>query len=425
MTTALLAEPQSGFASLDLSPPILAALERANYVQPTPIQAALIPEALSGRDVIGQAQTGTGKTAAFVLPFLNSWAEEDASGPRALVLVPTRELVAQVADEAKKLTPYPDCRTVPIYGGQRMRGQLADLRKGASIVVGTPGRLLDHLNRGTLSLDRIRYVVLDEADRMLDIGFRPDIERILRRCPQRRQTLLMSATVPPPVMRLTTRYMVDPVYLNITPEKPTVESIRQTFFTVDEDKKFELLVRVIKRERPRQCIIFCERKRWADRLHRQLRRYSKYVATMHGDLEQPVRERIMKGFREGRIICLVATDVVGRGIDVTGISHIINYDLPEDPEAYVHRIGRTGRMGKDGRAIAFVTPEQGGRLTDIECFINKQIEEDFIEGFQPYTSRAERKQRQEQPVAEGGEPEAPKPTVPVFGRRVKRYSNRL
>jgi len=420
LTTALLAEPQSGFASLELSPPILAALERANYVQPTPIQAALIPEALSGRDVIGQAQMGTGKTAAFVLPFLNSWTEEDAAGPRALVLVPTRELVAQVAEEAKKLTPYRDCRTVAIYGGQGMRGQLSDLRKGASIVVGTPGRLLDHLGRGTLSLDRIRYVVLDEADRMLDIGFRPDIERILRRCPQRRQTMLLSATVPPPVMRLTHRYMVDPIHISITPERPAVESIHQTFFTVDEEKKFDLLLRVVKREKPRQCIIFCERKRWADRLYRQLRKFSKYVATMHGDLEQPMREKIMKAFREGRIICLVATDVVGRGIDVMGISHIINYDLPEDAEAYVHRIGRTGRMGKDGRAIAFVTPEQGGRLTDIECFINKQIEEDSIEGFQGCTPREVRKE-QEKP----GEPETPKPSVPVFGRRVKRYSNRV
>jgi len=416
----MLAEPQTGFASLDLSPAILAVLQRINYVDPTPIQAALIPEALSGRDVIGQAQTGTGKTAAFLLPFLNSWSDEDAAGPRALVLVPTRELVSQVAEESKRLTPYHECRTVPIYGGQGMRGQLADLRRGASIVVGTPGRLLDHLGRGTLSLDRIRYVVLDEADRMLDIGFRPDIERILRRCTQVRQTLLMSATVPPPVMRLTSRYMTNPIHISITPERPAVESIHQTFFTVDEERKFDLLLRVVKRERPRQCIIFCERKRWADRLYRDLRKYSKYVATMHGDLEQPMREKIMKAFRDGRIICLVATDVVGRGIDVMGISHIINYDLPEDPEAYVHRIGRTGRMGKDGRAIAFVTPEQGGRLTDIECFINKQIGEDFIEGFESCTPREVRRER-DRPA----EPEEPKAIVPVYGRRVKRYSNRL
>ncbi len=419
MTTALLAEPQTGFRSFNLSPPILSALQRANYLEPTAIQAALLPEALANRDVIGQAQTGTGKTAAFLLPFMNGWSEEEGPGPQALVLVPTRELVSQVVEEARKLSPYPELRSVAIYGGQRIRGQLDELRRGASIVVGTPGRLLDHLGRGTISLGRVRYVVLDEADRMLDIGFRPDIERILRQCPRERQTLLMSATLPPPVLRLTSRYMDNPLHLNITPTRPTVDSIRQSYITVDEEKKFELLLRVVKRERPRQCIIFCERKRWADKLYRQLRRYSKFVAVMHGDLEQSARERIMQAFRDGKIICLVATDVVGRGIDVMGISHIINYDLPLDPENYVHRIGRTGRMGKDGRAIAFVTPEQGDRLTDIECFINKMVEEDFIEGFQAYDQKPERPAGAQKPE------EAPKPVVPVFGRRTKRYSNRL
>ena len=418
MTTAMLAEPRSGFSPLDLSPALHSALERANYREPTPIQAALIPEALANRDVIGQAQTGTGKTAAFLIPFLNSWSDADGPGPQALVLVPTRELAAQVVEEARKLAPSRHLNTVAIYGGQRMRGQLTDLRKGAHLVVGTPGRLLDHLGRGTLHLNRVRYVVLDEADRMLDIGFRPDIERILRQCPRERQTLLMSATVPPPVLRLTNRYMIDPVHLNITPEKPTVESIRQTYITVDEEKKFDLLVRVVKRERPRQCIIFVERKRWADRLYKQLRRLSKYVAVMHGDLQQSMRERIMKAFRDGKIVCLVATDVVGRGIDVTNISHIINYDLPLDPENYVHRIGRTGRMGKDGRAIAFVTPEQGDRLTDIECFINMQLEDEEIDGFQAY------RPREVTPKGEADEA-PPKPVVPVFGRRTKRYSNRV
>jgi ATP-dependent RNA helicase DeaD len=419
LTTAILAEPRSGFRTLNLSPSILAALDRANYLEPTPIQAALIPEALAGRDVMGQAQTGTGKTAAFLLPFLNSWSEQDGPGPQALVLAPTRELVAQVAEEARKLSPSRRCNIVPIYGGQRMRGQLVELRRGAHIVVGTPGRLLDHLGRGTLSLDRVRYLVLDEADRMLDIGFRPDIEKILRRCPSERQTMLLSATLPPPVLRLCHRYMIEPVHINLSPERATVESIRQSFFTVDEEKKFDLLLRVVKRERPRQVIIFCERKRWADKVYRQLRKYSKYAAVMHGDLPQPVREKIMKGFREGKIICLVATDVVGRGIDVTGISHIINYDLPEDPENYVHRIGRTGRMGADGRAIAFVTPEQGDRLTAIECFINTILDEERIDGFQAYTTREERQQQQPD------EPEEPKPVMPVFGRRTKRYSNRL
>ncbi len=413
----MLAEPATGFRSLDLSPSVLVALDRVGYREPTPIQAALIPEALPGRDVIGQAQTGTGKTAAFLLPFMNGWRESEPPGPQALVLAPTRELVAQVAEEAQRLAPSRHLNIVPIYGGQRMRGQLLQLKKGAHLVVGTPGRLLDHLSRGTLRLDGVRYVVLDEADRMLDIGFRPDIEKILRRCPGQRQTLLMSATLPPPVLRLAHRYMVDPLNINLSPERVTVDSIHQTYITVDEERKFELLLKVIKRERPRQCIIFCERKRWAERLFKQLRPYSKYVAVMHGDLAQPVREKVLKGFREGRVICLVATDVVGRGIDVTGISHIVNYDLPEDPENYVHRIGRTGRMGKDGRAIAFVTPDQGDRLTNIECFINCQLGSDGIEGFQAYAPR------EVNPTP--AEPEAPKPVTPVFGRRVKRYSNRL
>jgi ATP-dependent RNA helicase DeaD len=391
-------------------------LNRASYHEPTPIQAALIPEALGGRDVIGQAQTGTGKTAAFLLPFLNSWRDNNEPGPQALVLAPTRELVVQVAEEARKLAPSRHCRTVPIYGGQRFREQLASMKKGFSIAVGTPGRVLDHLARGTLVLDRVRYVVLDEADRMLDIGFRPDIERILRRCPGARQTLLLSATLPPPVLRLAQRYMSDPFNINLSPVKVTVENIRQSYITVNEERKFELLLRVIAKEQPRQCIIFCQRKRWADDLYRKLRGSHRRVAAMHGDLQQSQRDRIMQAFREAKITYLVATDVVGRGIDVTNISHIINYDVPEDPENYVHRVGRTGRMGADGVAIAFVTPEQGDELTAIEGFINKQLEEYRIEGFEAYTPRAAK-----EPEA----PEPPKPVVPVFGRRTRRYSNRL
>jgi ATP-dependent RNA helicase DeaD len=416
LTTALLVEPQSGFRSLSLSPSLLAALHRAAYHEPTPIQAALIPRALSGRDVIGQAQTGTGKTAAFLLPFLNSWRDNNQPGPQALVLAPTRELVVQVSEEARKLTPSRHCRAIPIYGGQRFREQLTEMRRGCDIAIGTPGRVLDHLSRGTLSFDRVRYVVLDEADRMLDIGFRPDIEKILRRCPKERQTLLLSATLPPPVLRLAQRYMQDPVNINLSPEKVTVESVRQSFITVDEARKFELLLKVIDREQPRQCIIFCQRKRWADDLYRELRQKRKRAATMHGDLPQPQRDRIMQGFRDGKIVYLVATDVVGRGIDVTNISHIINYDLPEDPENYVHRIGRTGRMGADGVAIAFVTPEQGDLLTAIEVFINMQLQEDRIDGFQSYVPRAAKLP---------AEPEPPKPIVPLFGRRTRRYSNRL
>jgi ATP-dependent RNA helicase DeaD len=414
LLTELLTEARSGFHDLSLSPDLMAALDRVGYRQPTPIQAAVVPEALAGRDVIGQAQTGTGKTAAFLLPFLNQWTPEDPPGPQGIVLAPTRELVVQVAEEAAKLTPNPACRAVAIYGGQRIGTQLTQLRRGAHLVVGTPGRVIDHLRRGTLNLDRVRYAVLDEADRMLDIGFRPDIERILRRCPTARQTLLLSATLPPPVLRLAQRYMIEPVHINLSPAKITVENIRQAYFTVDEDRKLELLLRLLRREEPRQCIIFVERKRWAEDLYRQLRLERQRVSMMHGDLPQSIRNRIMQGFRDGKIVHLVATDVVGRGIDVRNISHVFNYDIPLDPENYVHRIGRTGRLGSDGVAFAFVTPEQGEQLTAIEGFINRQVEEQRFEDFEAYRPR---------PKKSGTT--ASKSGQAVFGRRTKRYSNRL
>jgi ATP-dependent RNA helicase DeaD len=406
-------EPPTGFDSLPLAPSVLAAVARCGYFTPTPIQAACIPHLVAGKDVIGQAQTGTGKTAAFLLPFFQSWQPEETVGPYAIVMAPTRELVVQVAEEAGKLTPHPECRTASIIGGQRMKSQLSALKKGAAIVVGTPGRVIDHLRRGTLSLEKVRYVVLDEADRMLDIGFRPDIERILKRVPSARQTMLFSATMPPPVMRLTQRYMIEPIHVNVAPETVTVDKIRQTYVTVDEDRKFELLVRILQRDDPRQVIIFCERKKWVEEVYFMLRGVAQRSACMHGDLSQSLRNRIMRGFREGKIRFLVATDVVGRGIDVKNISHVINYDLPEDPENYVHRIGRTGRIGADGIAIAFVTPEQGELLTQIETFINKEIPAERIDGFEAARPRVK------------AAPGEAKPVVPVYGRRVKKYSNRL
>jgi ATP-dependent RNA helicase DeaD len=412
LTTALLAEPTSGFHALSLAPDLLSALDRVGYHEPTPIQTAFIPEALAGRDVIGQAQTGTGKTAAFVLPFYNAWRA--GPGPQALVLAPTRELVVQVCEEATRLSPGGRIKAAAIYGGQRIRTQLDQIRAGVDLVVGTPGRVLDHLARGTLSFNNVRYLVLDEADRMLDIGFRPDIERILRRCPTDRQTMLLSATMPPPVLRLVHRYMIDPVHINLSPATVTVASIRQSFFTVDEDRKFDLLVRYFEREKPRQSIIFCERKRWVEDLYRQLRRELPRVAMMHGDLQQSLRNRIMQGFRDGKIVHLVATDVVGRGIDVRNISHVVNYDVPIDPENYVHRIGRTGRIGADGVAVAFVTPEQGEQLTAIEAFINKILPEDHLAGFETYAPRVKEEK-----------PKEFKPATPVFGRRTKKYSKRL
>ena len=405
-------ESLSKFQELALNPALLTALDRAGYQTPTPIQAAFIPEALRDKDVIGQAQTGTGKTAAFVLPILQGLCE-DVKGPQALVLAPTRELVVQIAAETEKLAYGMSVRPVAIYGGQRMRLQLTQLRHGAQIVIGTPGRLLDHLRRGTLKLGSVRFVVLDEADRMLDIGFRPDIERILKLCPRERRTFLLSATLSPPVQRLARRYMHEPVMIDLSPKNKTVETIRQCYISVDPERKVDLLLKVMEREKPRQCIIFCQPKRGADQLYADLRKVHKRAAVIHGDLPQQQRDRIMAGFRDAKLHYLVATDVMARGIDVTGISHIINYDLPEDCESYVHRIGRTGRMGADGMAIAFATPEEGKKLTAIEMLINQLITEDHIAGFDAVAPKL---------VEE--KPAAP-PTIPVFGRRIRRYSRAL
>jgi ATP-dependent RNA helicase DeaD len=361
---------------------MLAALEAAQYLEPTPIQAGLIPVALTGSDVLGQARTGTGKTAAFVIPTLERLKpRKEVHAPQALVLVPTRELAVQVRDEFEKLAHGRRVSSVALYGGKPIRTQIAKLRRGAEVIIGTPGRVLDHLTRGTLLLDQLNVVVLDEADRMLDIGFRPDIEKILRRCPRDRQTLLLSATVPPPVERLAARYMRDHESLNFSANEVSVDTIEQFYFSVDPERKFGLLVKLLQREEPQQAIIFCRTKRGTDRVYQNLSKKFANVGYIHGDLAQNARDRVMAQFRKGEIRCLIATDVVGRGIDVSGISHIINYDLPEFCDDYVHRVGRTGRMGREGVAYSFVTPEQGPELTRIEMRINKLLRRQEIEGF--------------------------------------------
>jgi ATP-dependent RNA helicase DeaD len=392
-------------------------LQNAGYVCPTPIQAAFMPPALQGLDVIGKAQTGTGKTAAFLLPLMQ-YIDPTVRAPQALVLGPTRELVMQIANEGEKLKGTLPIRVLPILGGEQYHGQLSGLREGAHLIVGTPGRVIDHIDRRTLRLERIDAVVLDEADRMLDIGFRPDIEKILRRCPRDRQTLLLSATLSPEVTRLAHRYMIDPITVDVNPEDLTVASIRQSYFTVDQQRKLDLLQRVLQREQPAQCIIFCRTKRGADKLFERLRGLHRKVAVLHGDLPQQKRSRIMQAFRAGTLPFLVATDVVARGIDVTDISHIINYDLPEDPESYVHRIGRTGRMGRAGVAISFVTPAQGKELTAIEMLQEQLIPEDRIEGFVAAELLPEPPPG-ETPTEEEAPP--PAPPKPRFGRRQRRY----
>lgn len=372
----------TSFPELDLSEPMLKALDAAGYTSPTPIQAGVIPLALTGRDVLGQARTGTGKTASFVIPILERLkSRKDHSSVQALILVPTRELAVQVREEVVKLSKGRRIHCVALYGGKPIKSQIDKLQRGAEVVVGTPGRVIDHIGRQTLRLEDVHIVVLDEADRMLDIGFRPDIEKILKRCPRERQTMLLSATVPSAVERLTTRYMQDPEKLNFSPKEISVDAVKQYYFPVEQQRKFDLLLRLLEREDPQQAIVFCRTKRGVDRIAMKLNKKITGTACIHGDLAQSARDRVMSDFRQGKVRCLVATDVVGRGIDVSSISHIINFDIPEFCDDYVHRVGRTGRMGREGVAYTFVTPDEGGELTRIEIRINKLLERASLEGF--------------------------------------------
>ncbi len=381
-------EPVAGFHSMGLSHTMLEALKHCRYLTPTPIQAALIPEALEGHDVIGQAKTGTGKTAAFGIPLIQM-LEARGRGPQAIVLAPTRELTQQIVAELQKLAMGSPVSVCGIFGGEPIEKQIRALSRGVDLIVGTPGRVLDHIERRTLYLGDIVHVVLDEADRMLDIGFRPDIERILRKLPSPRQTLLLSATINADVTKLAHRYMYEPIEVNLSRDEISVESIKQYYISVSGDQKLDLLLLLLKRDRPRQCIVFTRTRRGADRLADRLHRVVKGVSAIHGELPQSTRDRVMRGFRSGQISVLVATDVVGRGIDVEGISHVINYDMPDDPENYVHRIGRTGRTGKDGVAYLFVCPDQGDPLTAIENLVNRVIPPLEIEGISPNRTRAE------------------------------------
>ena len=340
------------FDELDLSPVMRRAVARAGFSKPSPIQAQLIPIALEGVDVIGQARTGTGKTAAFSIPVLEQLDPlEDCRDPQVIVVVPTRELADQVGREAERLAYGVPTEIAVLAGGKNMKGQLRQLENGVQMVVGTPGRLHDHLQRRTLRTENIWCVVLDEADRMLDDGFRPQIERILRRCPKDRQTLLLSATLPNTVQRLAKTYMQDPVIIDCCKNEMAVETIEQRYFTVAQDRKGELLERLLKRENPEQAIVFCRTKRGTDRLYRQLARTNSSCGSMHGDMQQRERDRVLQKLRDHNLKILVATDVVGRGIDITTISHIINYDVPQDCDDYVHRVGRTGRMGREGGCV--------------------------------------------------------------------------
>ena len=376
-------ETIESFDELDLSPVMRRALRRAGFSEPSPIQGQLIPLALDGEDVIGQARTGTGKTASFAIPILEQLDSlDECRDPQAIIVVPTRELADQVARETERLAVGVETEIAVLSGGKNLNKQLRQLENGVQIVVGTPGRIHDHLQRRSLRTSSIWCVVMDEADRMLDIGFRPQIERILRKCPKDRQTLLLSATLPNGVRRLAESYMTEPVVIDCSKNDMAVETIEQPYFTVAQGRKSDLLDHVLKREQPEQAIIFCRTKRGTDRLFRQLSHHHSDCGSMHGDMPQRERDRVLQKLRDGKLKILVATDVVGRGIDISTISHIINYDVPQDCDDYVHRVGRTGRMGRDGIAFTFIVPGEGEFLTNIERRINKELKRDSIDGFE-------------------------------------------
>jgi ATP-dependent RNA helicase DeaD len=353
------------FRELGLQPEIQTALDELGYEDPTAIQEQAIPELLAGKDVIGQAQTGTGKTAAFGLPLLQ-YLDPSSNDVQAIVLTPTRELCIQVTQALRAYAEHLPVEIVAVFGGAPIRSQQAQLRAGAQVVVATVGRMMDLMSRRSLVLTSARYVVLDEADEMLDLGFIEDVERILRQCPNGRQTGLFSATMPPPVRRLAEQYMYDPVTIRVTPKQLTVDAIEQAYLEVPGREKAAKLVDLLRAEEPEQAIIFCRTKIGASRLDKTLQDRGLDVKALHGDMTQGQRDGVMISFKEHRVRLLVATDIAARGLDIEHVTHVINYDVPDTTDGYVHRIGRTGRVGRTGRAITLVTPTQRREIPRIE-----------------------------------------------------------
>jgi ATP-dependent RNA helicase DeaD len=362
------------FSELGLSPEILKAVAKMGYEEASPIQSETIPILLSGKDVVGQSQTGSGKTAAFAIPAIER-VDASVHAPQALILCPTRELAVQVAEEVAKLAFFKrGVRELPIYGGQSYDRQLRGLKMGAQIIIGTPGRVMDHLDRGTLKLDRLSMAVLDEADRMLDMGFSEDIEKILSQAPPERQTVLFSATLPQGIQRLIKRHTREPVNVRIEAQEMTVPTTEQFYYEVDRRSKLEVLCRLIDLQDIKLGIIFCATKMMVDELAEHLTARGYSADKLHGDMTQMMRERVMAKFRKRGFEFLVATDVAARGLDVDDIEVVFNYDLPQDAEDYVHRIGRTGRAGRSGRAITFVAGREIWKMQQIIRFTKSRVQ---------------------------------------------------
>jgi ATP-dependent RNA helicase RhlE len=377
------------FDDFELAPQVLQAVHDAGYVTPTPIQAQAIPLALAGRDLIGLAQTGTGKTAGFTLPIVHRLVTEPLkteSGEihrrvRCLILVPTRELAAQVEESFRKYGKHSDLRVIPIYGGVGMEPQLRALKEGVDVVVATPGRLLDHMERETVSFSDLEVLVLDEADRMLDMGFAPQLNRIVREIPSFRQTLLFSATMPPEVEALARKYLRKPIVVQVGRRSEAASGVKHAVYPVAHSKKAELVVHLLKDFEMESVLIFTRTKHGADRVVRTLEDGGIAATAMHADKSQSERTRALEDFKSGKIRVLVATDIAQRGLDISGISHVVNYDVPQQPEDYVHRIGRTGRAAASGDAFTFMSPDEISMVRTIERVIGQQIPRISVPGY--------------------------------------------
>lgn len=360
------------FNELGLSDLVIRAIHNMGFEEATPIQVQTIPKAIEGRDLIGQAQTGTGKTASYGIPLVER-IKRNSEQIKGIVLAPTRELAVQVAEELNKIGEFKQIHALPIYGGQEMNRQIRALKKRPQIIVATPGRLMDHMRRKTIRLNQIEIVVLDEADEMLNMGFIEDIETILKEMPEHRQTLLFSATMPAQIQNLAKKFMKEPELIRIKAKEMTVGTIEQHFMEVQERQKFEVISRLLDIQSPDLAIIFCRTKRRVDEITETLNKRGYSAEAIHGDLNQSKRDNVLQQFREGNIEILVATDVAARGLDISGVTHVYNLDIPQDPGSYVHRVGRTARAGKAGQAVTLVTPREIGQLRQIEQVIKRKI----------------------------------------------------
>lgn len=369
------------FSSFDLDPRLLEGVRALGFTQPTPIQVATIPAALTGRDILGSAETGTGKTAAYLLPLLQRFLAAPARNHnvRALILVPTRELALQVAEHAEQLSAHTGLRAIAVFGGMALMSQEKSLRHGVDIVIATPGRLLDHAARRNIAFGALEVLVLDEADRMLDVGFLPDLRRIVHLLPRERQTMLFSATLIPSILNLAAEVTRNAVRIQ-KETAPAPDAIAQTLFPVPEHLKAQLLQRLLREEEMDSVLVFARTKHRADRVVRQLQRVNIRADVIHGDRSQNQRIAALEAFRRGQARVLVATDIAARGIDVEGISHVVNYDVPMQPEDYVHRIGRTGRMQAAGKAYTLVTPTDEAMVRRIEVVLKQKIERRRLDG---------------------------------------------